>query len=107
MVLVPEHVGPLGSPFHRPLGGRVEFGEHAADAVCRELQEEIGRHLTGIHLLGVLEDIFQRDGAGTVRRFFIFAASLADKAAYEIAQQRILDDADIPYPSDLASSWCD
>ena len=39
-LLVSEHAGP--DPFHRPLGGHVEFGEYALDTVHRELREEIG-----------------------------------------------------------------
>lgn len=45
-------------PFHRPLGGHVEFGEYAIDTVHREFAEEIGQRLTGVRLLGVLENIF-------------------------------------------------
>jgi ADP-ribose pyrophosphatase YjhB (NUDIX family) len=29
--------------FHRPLGGRVEYGEYALETVGREFREEIGR----------------------------------------------------------------
>jgi ADP-ribose pyrophosphatase YjhB (NUDIX family) len=94
-LLVSEHTGPPGVPFHRPLGGHVEFGEYALDAVHRELQEEIGQHLTGVRLLGVLENIFQWEGALQHEVVFMFAASFADQAAYEIPEQRILDDADI------------
>jgi ADP-ribose pyrophosphatase YjhB (NUDIX family) len=93
-LLVSEHASPLGDPFHRPLGGHVEFGEYALNAVHRELAEEIGQRLTGVHLLGVLENIFQWDGALQHEVVFMFAASFADQAAYEIAEQRILDDAD-------------
>jgi ADP-ribose pyrophosphatase YjhB (NUDIX family) len=94
-LLVSEHASPLGAPFHRPLGGHVEVGEYALDAVHRELAEEIGQRLTGVRLLGVLENIFQWDGALQHEVVFMFAASFADKAAYEIAEQRILDDTDI------------
>jgi ADP-ribose pyrophosphatase YjhB (NUDIX family) len=57
-LLVSEHADPAGAPFHRPLGGHVEFGEYALDTVNREFQEEIGQNLTGVRLLGVLENIF-------------------------------------------------
>jgi ADP-ribose pyrophosphatase YjhB (NUDIX family) len=92
-LLVSQHNDP-GAPFHRPLGGHVEFGEYALDAVHRELQEEIGQSLTGVRLLGVLENIFLRDGAIQHEIVFLYAASFADDAAYEIAEQRILDEAD-------------
>ena len=93
-LLVSEHTDPLKAPFHRPLGGHVEFGEYALDTVHREFQEEIRQRLTGVRLLGVLENIFQWDGALQHEVVFMFTASFADMAAYEIPQQRILDDAD-------------
>jgi len=93
-LLVSEDINPLGDPFHRPLGGHVEFGEYALDTVHREFQEEIGQRLAGVRLLGVLENIFQWEGALQHEVVFMFTASFADMAAYEIPQQRILDDAD-------------
>jgi ADP-ribose pyrophosphatase YjhB (NUDIX family) len=93
-LLVSEGADPSGAPFHRPLGGHVEFGEYAADTARREFQEEIGQALTGVRLAGVLENIFQWDGATQHEIVFIFTAALADGAAYEIPEQTILDDAD-------------
>lgn len=93
-LLVSEDMNPLGDPFHRPLGGHVEFGEYALDTVHREFREEIGQRLTGVRLLGVLENIFQWDGALQHEVVFTFTASFADMAAYEIPEQRVLDQAD-------------
>lgn len=93
-LLVSEHTDALGNPFHRPLGGHVEFGEYALDTVHREFAEEIGQRLTGVRLLGVLENIFSWDGALQHEVVFMFTASFADMAAYEIPRQRILDNAD-------------
>lgn len=93
-LLVSENTNPLGGLFHRPLGGHVEFGEYAMDTVHREFQEEIRQRLTGVRLLGVLENIFQWDGALQHEVVFMFTASFADMAAYEIPEQRILDDDD-------------
>jgi ADP-ribose pyrophosphatase YjhB (NUDIX family) len=93
-LLVSQDTDPLGAPFHRPLGGYVEFGEYALDAVHRELQEEIRQHLAGVRLLGVLENIFHWAGALQHEVVFMFTASFADMAAYDISEQRILDDAD-------------
>lgn len=93
-LLVSEHTDPLGHPFHRPLGGHVECGEYALDTVHREFQEEIGQRLTGVRLLGVVENTFEWDGALQHEVVFLFTASFADVAAYEIPQQVILDGAD-------------
>ena len=72
----------------------MEFGEYALDTVNREFEEEIGQSLTGVRLLGVLENIFQWDGATQHEIVFMFAAAFADQSAYEIQEQRILDKAD-------------
>lgn len=44
-------------------------------------------------LLGVLENIFEWQGATQHEVVFVFAAAFGDPAAYEIAEQRIRDDA--------------
>lgn len=93
-LLVSEHVDFCDPPFQRPLGGHVEFGEYALDTVRREFAEEIGQELTGVRLLGVLENIFGWRGATEHEVVFIFAAALAAASAYEIEEQRILDNPD-------------
>ena len=93
-LLVPEHVDSRDPPFQRPLGGHVEFGEYALDTVRREFAEEIGQELTGVRMLGVLENIFGwRDGTEH-EVVFIFTAAFAAAPAYEIEEQRILDNPD-------------
>jgi ADP-ribose pyrophosphatase YjhB (NUDIX family) len=91
-LLVSATAGP--APFHRPLGGHVEFGEYAIDTINREFGEEIGQQLTGVRLLGVLENIFQWQGARVHEVVFVFRAAFADPAAYEIERQPIRDDPD-------------
>src|SRR5262249_25090925 len=44
-----------GQHFMRPLGGRIEFGELAADALRREIREELNAEIHEPELLGVLE----------------------------------------------------
>lgn len=90
-LLVSEATNPSGGLFHRPLGGHVEYGEYAAETVRREFREEIGQALTEVKLAGVLENIFEWDGATQHEVVFIFMAALADEAAYEIPEQAIRD----------------
>jgi len=68
--------------FFRPLGGGVEFGEYAADAVVREIREELGAEITGVVLLGVLENMFEYEGDPHHEVLFVFDARLADAALY-------------------------
>ncbi|MCW2933620.1 MAG: hydrolase [Actinomycetia bacterium] len=91
-LLVSAAAGPR--PFHRPLGGHVEFGEYAIDTIHREFGEEIGQRLTDVRLLGVLENIFDWQGATQHEVVFVFRASFADPAAYEIEAQPIRDQPD-------------
>ena len=93
-LLVSEHVDSRDPPFQRPLGGHVEFGEYALDTVRREFAEEIGQELTGVRLLGVLENIFRWRGETEHEVVFIFTAGLAAASAYEIEEQPILDNPD-------------
>jgi len=93
-LLVSEHVDSRDPPFQRPLGGHVEFGEYALDTVRREFAEEIGQELTGVRLLGVLENIFGWRGGTEHEVVFIFTAAFADASAYEIEEQPILDNPD-------------
>jgi ADP-ribose pyrophosphatase YjhB (NUDIX family) len=90
-LLVAEDVDPSGARFHRPLGGHVEFGEHALDTVHREFLEEIGQPLTRVRLAGVLENIFEWNGTTQHEIVFIFTAAFADESAYEIPEQVIRD----------------
>lgn len=90
-LLVAEDANPSRALFHRPLGGHVEFGEYALDTVHREFREEIGQALTGVRLAGVLENIFQWNGATQHEIVFIFTAALADESGYEIPEQVIRD----------------
>ncbi|MBL7489498.1 NUDIX domain-containing protein [Frankia sp. AgB1.9] len=71
-----------GRRIFRPLGGGVEFGERAVEAVHRELREELGAELTNVSLLGVLENVFQWEDRPHHEIAFIFAADLVDASFY-------------------------
>lgn len=68
--------------YHRPLGGGIEFGETAAEAVRRELQEELAAELTAVRQIAVLENLFTFDGRPRHEIVFLFAADLVDKSIY-------------------------
>ena len=66
--------------FFRPLGGEVEFGEQATDAVRREFVEETGLAIEVTAPLGVIENLFTYQGQPGHEIVFEFVARLADGA---------------------------
>ena len=59
------------------VGGGIEFGERAADAVVREFREEIGREVVVERLLDVLENIFMVGGQVGHEVVFVYAVAFA------------------------------
>lgn len=78
--------------FFRPLGGEVEFGELAVEAVRREIIEELGLEIADPTLLGVLENRFTYDGKPCHEVVFVFDAQL-EKGVYAMPEVPILDPA--------------
>ncbi|MEI7832809.1 MAG: NUDIX domain-containing protein [bacterium] len=66
----------------RPLGGSVEFGERAIDAVVREIREELGVEVHDVQLLGVLENLFTVDGEAGHQVMFVYDARFVDETLY-------------------------
>ena len=82
-VLVARGVDPAsGEAFYRPLGGGVEFGERAADALRREIAEELGGGIQDALLVGVLESVFEYDGRRKHEIVFVFDARFSDASWY-------------------------
>lgn len=67
----------------RPLGGSIEFGETARDAIVREIREELGAELVEPRLLGTLENIFSYRGTTGHEIVFVFDGRLPDPWMYE------------------------
>ncbi|HUP26872.1 MAG TPA: NUDIX domain-containing protein, partial [Chloroflexia bacterium] len=62
-ILVMEGYDPLKKQlFYRPLGGGIEFGERAQDALRREMLEEAEAEITGLGYMGTVENIFTYNG---------------------------------------------
>ncbi|MEU3628184.1 NUDIX hydrolase [Amycolatopsis coloradensis] len=72
-----------GETYHRPLGGGIEFGETAAEALHREFQEELAAELTAVEQIAVLENVYTFEGRPGHEIVFLFTADLTDKAFYE------------------------
>lgn len=78
--------------FLRPLGGEVEFGELAVEAVRREIDEELGLEIKDPILLGVLENRFNFNAEPGHEVVFVFDAQI-DKRVYAMPEVPILDSA--------------
>jgi len=100
-LLVGEAADPAtGLVFHRSLGGHVEFGELASEAVVRELMEELGMQVRVGELLGVFENRFEFDGTPGHEIAFVLATEFVDPAAYELERFEFLDAVDAARPGD-------
>lgn len=82
-----------GLDFLRAIGGGIEFGETAVEALRREFMEELGVELDGAEPLGVYENIFTYEGAPGHEIAHVFAVSSAALEAVPLdAELRILDE---------------
>jgi ADP-ribose pyrophosphatase YjhB (NUDIX family) len=77
--------------YARLLGGSVEFGELAQDAVYREIKEELGSDLTFVSLIGVLENRFALNGVAGHEIVFVFCGELTEQSFYNRKSIPILD----------------
>jgi ADP-ribose pyrophosphatase YjhB (NUDIX family) len=64
----------------RPLGGAIEFGESAEEAVAREFLEEIGMPIRCTKQLCVLENLYSHEGARGHEVVFAFEAELLESS---------------------------
>lgn len=103
----------------RPLGGAIEFGETAQQAVSREFVEEIGYPIRCVRALCVLENLYSHEGTRGHEIVFAFEAEFVNRAGYapssftfvdggvanEVAWQPVHDfkrGAQLLYPEELA-----
>lgn len=70
--------------FYRALGGGVEFGEHAAQALEREFMEELGIAVTVNQLHRVIENIFEYEGRDGHEIIFVYGVVPQDNAFYAV-----------------------
>lgn len=70
----------------RPLGGGIDFGEHSAQAIVREVQEELGQSINNLRLIGTLESLFVYDGKPGHEIVQVYDACFEDATVYQRAQ---------------------
>lgn len=71
------------SHYYRPLGGGVETGETAAEALRREIHEELQLAVSNLRLMTVLENLFVLDGEPGHEIVFVFDGQFEDRSVYE------------------------
>jgi ADP-ribose pyrophosphatase YjhB (NUDIX family) len=72
--------------FFRLLGGVIELGEKGADAVRRELGEELGAECDVKGLVATLENVFTYEGEPSHEIVLIFECSLHDDSLYALSE---------------------
>lgn len=72
-----------GEAFTRLIGGSIEFGETAEEALRREFKEELGAELEHVSLVKVIENRFVYNGQPGHEIVFIFKGDFADKSLYD------------------------
>jgi ADP-ribose pyrophosphatase YjhB (NUDIX family) len=78
-ILVLEGTDPAnGARFYRPLGGGIGHGERAADAVVRELKEELGVDVVVRGLYGIYENVFTYNAKPHHEIAFVFDCAFVD-----------------------------
>lgn len=91
-ILVEEgHDEIKGEMFFRLLGGRIEFGERGADAVRRELREELGVETDIEHYLTTVENVFTYEGEAGHEIALIYECSLRDRRLYSLDEWEAIE----------------
>lgn len=83
-ILVLEGFDPVKQQyFYRPLGGGIQFGERGADALAREMREELGAEIADVRFLGLIESLFTFSGERGHELVLLFEARLPDRRLVE------------------------
>ncbi|MBN2304427.1 MAG: NUDIX hydrolase [Anaerolineae bacterium] len=94
LILVTEYTDPPPEPrrYYRPLGGAIELGEHSAQAIVREIREELGETVTHLRLLGTLENIYTIRGKIGHEIVQVYDGQFQNAALYDRVELRAWED---------------
>lgn len=87
MLVARFHDSVKGHDFYTLMGGSVNFGETADQALQREMHEELQCGVENAELLQVVENLFTHEGKSGHEIMFIYKGDLSNKRVYE--QDRI------------------
>ncbi|MEP6774629.1 MAG: NUDIX hydrolase [Chloroflexota bacterium] len=97
-IFVAEGFDPVkGEIFYRPLGGGVEFGEQAADALVREMREETGLEVSNLRYSGMCENIFTYLGERGHEIVLLYEADFTDRSIYDKDELHCQEDDGLPF----------
>ncbi|MEK4130086.1 NUDIX domain-containing protein [Solibacillus sp. FSL W8-0474] len=71
-----------GEYFYRPIGGGIEYGEKSAEALIREVREEIDTEIFNLNYLGTVENIFTFNGEVGHEIVQVYDAYFVDSTFY-------------------------
>ena len=80
-----------------PIGGGIEFGELAIDAIQREVMEEIQQPICNLQRLHILENIFTFDAQQGHEIVFIYSADFVQTDIYQMEQIRGVETSGLIY----------
>ncbi|MBP6925635.1 MAG: NUDIX domain-containing protein [Candidatus Pacebacteria bacterium] len=80
-----------GKVFYRLLGGGIEFGELAIDALKREIKEELDATMIHEKFLCISQNIFEFNAKQGHEITFLFEGGLYEQALYKKENIRIID----------------
>ena len=86
----------------RPLGGSIEFGERAEQALRREIFEEVSEPVTEPRLIAVLENLYTHHDVRGHEIIFVFETAFANPETYRREQFDIKDAG-----AELTARWFD
>lgn len=82
-ILVAEGYDPVKDDyFYRPIGGGIEYGEKSAEALIREIREEIETDIFDLQYLGTVENIFTFNGEVGHEIVQVYNAAFVDTSFY-------------------------
>jgi uncharacterized protein (DUF1330 family)/ADP-ribose pyrophosphatase YjhB (NUDIX family) len=86
-----DHDPKTGEVVCVPLAGGIEFGESVAEAIARELREEIGATTTRADYLGATEDIYDWAGQRRHELYFVYDVELAERELYDAEELPVVE----------------
>jgi len=81
--LVQRLFDPSGDPFHRPIGGGIEYGEESGRALEREFREELGVAVSAGPTIGTVENRFTWGGDPKHEFVVVRRAAFEDPDLYD------------------------